>query len=85
VVMGVSGCGKTTIGRLLAGRMGVAYAEADSFHPEVNIVKMAAGQALSDGDRSPWLQRLNGLGLGRSDHGRRVGVILAGGRSMPGS
>lgn len=55
VVMGVSGSGKTTIGRLLAERLGVPYAEADSFHPPANVAKMAAGQALEDADRYPWL------------------------------
>jgi gluconokinase len=48
VVMGVAGCGKTTIGQLLATRLGVAYAEADSFHPAINVAKMASGQALDD-------------------------------------
>jgi gluconokinase len=55
VVMGVTGSGKTTIGRMLAERLGVAYAEADSFHPPANVAKMAVGQALDDGDRYPWL------------------------------
>lgn len=55
VVMGVAGSGKTTIGRLLAERLGVAYAEADSFHPSVNVAKMASGQALDDDERYPWL------------------------------
>lgn len=54
VIMGVAGCGKTTIGQLLAERLGVAYAEADSFHPPANVAKMASGQALDD-DRYPWL------------------------------
>jgi gluconokinase len=48
VVMGVTGCGKITIGRFLAERLGVAYAEVDSFHPPANVVKMTAGQALDD-------------------------------------
>ncbi|MGH3805072.1 MAG: gluconokinase [Pseudonocardiaceae bacterium] len=56
--MGVTGCGKTTIGRLLAERLGVAYAEADSFHPPANITKMASGQALDDDDRYPWLMAI---------------------------
>jgi gluconokinase len=56
--MGVSGSGKTTIGRLLAERLGVAYAEADAFHPAANIAKMAAGQALDDDDRYPWLRAI---------------------------
>jgi gluconokinase len=55
VVMGVTGSGKTTIGQLLAERLGVAYAEADSFHPPANVAKMATGQALDDEDRYPWL------------------------------
>lgn len=69
VVMGVAGCGKTTIGRLLAGRMGVDYAEADSFHPEANITKMAAGQALGDSDRSPWLVAIAAWIAGRAGDG----------------
>jgi len=52
VVMGVAGSGKTTVGQLLAERLGVAYAEADSFHPPANVAKMAAGQALDDLDRA---------------------------------
>jgi len=55
VVMGVAGSGKTTIGRLLAGRLGVPYVEGDAFHPSANIAKMVAGQALEDDDRFPWL------------------------------
>lgn len=55
VVMGVAGSGKTTVGLLLAERLGVAYTEADSFHPPANVAKMAAGQALDDDDRYPWL------------------------------
>lgn len=55
VVMGVSGSGKSTVGMLLAQRLGVAYAEADDFHPAANIAKMAAGHPLDDADRAPWL------------------------------
>ena len=55
VVMGVSGCGKTTVGRLLAQRLDVPYAEADEFHPPANIAKMASGRPLLDKDRLPWL------------------------------
>jgi gluconokinase len=55
VVMGVAGCGKTTIGQLLAGRLGVPYTEADSFHPLTNIQKMHRGIPLTDEDRQPWL------------------------------
>jgi gluconokinase len=55
LVMGVSGSGKTTVGAMLAGRLGWRYAEADSFHPAANIEKMAAGHPLTDEDRRPWL------------------------------
>lgn len=53
--MGVSGCGKTTIGEALARRLGWSFADADSFHPPANIAKMSAGQPLDDDDRAPWL------------------------------
>jgi len=55
VVMGVSGSGKTTVGSLVAGRLGWRYAEADAFHSEANVAKMAAGHPLTDDDRWPWL------------------------------
>jgi gluconokinase len=55
--MGVSGSGKTTVGRALAARLGVVYAEADEFHPPANIAKMSAGYPLTDEDRWPWLAR----------------------------
>jgi gluconokinase len=53
--MGVSGSGKTTVGTLLAERLGWRYAEADAFHPPANVAKMAAGHPLDDADRAPWL------------------------------
>jgi gluconokinase len=55
VVTGVAGSGKTTVGAMLAGRLGWTYAEADDFHPEANVAKMAAGHPLTDDDRWPWL------------------------------
>ncbi len=55
VVMGVSGCGKSTVGAKLAARPDVPFADADDLHPASNIVKMAAGIALTDADRWPWL------------------------------
>ena len=58
VVMGVSGCGKSFIGELLAEALGGVFADADDFHPPANIEKMANGIPLIDADRWPWLDRL---------------------------
>lgn len=55
VLMGVSGSGKSTVAALLAERMGWAFEEGDSLHPQANIDKMAAGHPLTDEDRWPWL------------------------------
>ena len=55
VVMGVCGCGKTTIGEALAQALGWPFFDADDFHPEANVAKMASGQPLTDADRWPWL------------------------------
>ena len=55
VVMGVSGAGKSTVGGLLAQRLGWAFLEGDALHPEASLVKLAAGEALDDADRAPWL------------------------------
>ncbi|MDH4324469.1 MAG: gluconokinase [Betaproteobacteria bacterium] len=67
VVMGVSGSGKSTVGALLAGRLGWEFLDADEFHPRANVEKMAAGIALEDADRWPWLARLN-LELRQREH-----------------
>lgn len=61
VVMGVSGSGKTTVGELLSKRLGWPLLDADDFHPAGNIEKMRSGIPLTDEDRWPWLDRLNGL------------------------
>jgi gluconokinase len=58
VVMGVSGCGKSTVAQALAHRIGGEFLDADDFHPPANVAKMAAGTALSDDDRWPWLATL---------------------------
>jgi gluconokinase len=55
VVMGVAGCGKSTVGKALAEHLQVPYGEADDFHPPANVAKMRAGEALTDADRAPWL------------------------------
>lgn len=69
VVMGVAGTGKTTIGPLLAARLGVPYAEGDDFHPEANIAKMSAGTPLTDKDRMPWLDAIGAWARGRAGLG----------------
>ncbi|MFD5101249.1 gluconokinase [Streptomyces albidochromogenes] len=69
VVMGVAGTGKTTIGPLLAGRLGVPYAEGDDFHPPANIAKMSAGTPLDDADRRPWLDAIGAWAHARSGLG----------------
>ncbi|MEW2417302.1 gluconokinase [Streptomyces sp. NPDC046866] len=63
--MGVSGTGKTTVGRLLADALGVPYAEGDAFHPAANVAKMSAGIPLDDDDRRPWLDAIGDWLRGR--------------------
>lgn len=58
VVMGVAGSGKTTVGRALAERIGATFLDGDSLHPDANVAKMSAGEALTDDDRWPWLARV---------------------------
>ncbi len=59
IVMGVSGCGKSSVARLLAERTGGLYLDGDDFHPAANKAKMHAGIPLTDDDRWPWLDILN--------------------------
>lgn len=72
VVMGVSGCGKSTVGAALAQSLRWRFFDADDFHPPANVAKMAAGTPLSDDDRWPWLDgiaaALHGL-LARGEQG----------------
>jgi gluconokinase len=67
VLMGVSGVGKTTIGRLVAARLGWRLIDADDHHPPENVAKMAAGIPLADADRWPWLDALNAILRGQGD------------------
>ena len=73
VVMGVSGSGKTTIGRLLAARLGVPFEDADSLHSAANVAKMAAGHPLTDADRRPWLASVGQALAGARD----TGMVMA--------
>lgn len=58
VVMGVSGCGKSTVGAAFAAAIGGTFLDGDDLHPPANVAKMAAGIALDDADRAPWLTRV---------------------------
>lgn len=58
LIMGVCGTGKTTIGRLLAERLGGIFIDADDLHPSKNVKKMESGIPLTDDDRQPWLDDL---------------------------
>ena len=61
IVMGVSGAGKSTVGRLLAEQLGWAFHDGDDLHPEQNVRKMSSGQPLSDEDRWPWLRQIGSV------------------------
>ena len=72
VVMGVSGAGKSTVGKLIAARLDCPFRDADSFHPKANIEKMSRGAPLTDEDRWPWLRSI----------GERLSAEAAAGRSV---
>lgn len=72
-VMGVSGSGKSTIGRRLADALKVPFIDGDDYHPESNLAKMSSGQALNDSDREGWLRILNKIAL---DHISSGAVIV---------
>ena len=75
VVMGVSGCGKSTIGQALATAQGVEFVEGDQFHPAANVAKMSAGQPLTDDDRADWLLALQAKVA--AARGANVGLVLS--------
>lgn len=58
IVMGVCGCGKSTIGRAFADRLGINFLDGDDFHPRRNVEKMSRGEPLEDSDRMPWLAQV---------------------------
>jgi gluconokinase len=74
IVMGVAGSGKTTIGKLLAERLGWPFFEGDDFHPKANVDKMAAGTPLTDDDRAGWLESIAGQIRQLEEEGRS-GVV----------
>jgi len=65
-IIGVSGCGKSTIGKLLANKVDIPFFDGDDFHPQANIDKMSTGNALTDEDREQWLVDLNQHAIGQS-------------------
>ncbi len=70
--MGVTGCGKTTVGALLAKDCGWDFHDADDFHPAKNVAKMKSGAPLNDEDRWPWLERLNTFLLDSERQGKSL-------------
>lgn len=72
VVSGVTATGKSTVGRELARRLGVEYADADDFHTPANLAKMRAGEPLTEGDREPWLAAVGEWLAGRAADGAVV-------------
>ncbi|WP_422860153.1 gluconokinase [Flagellimonas sp. S174] len=69
IVMGVSGTGKSTIGKLLSQKLHIPFFDGDDFHPEANIKKMASGNPLNDNDRYDWLIALNQLAKENKSNG----------------
>lgn len=72
VVMGVTSCGKSTVGAAIAERIGAEFIDGDSLHPQSNIDKMASGTPLNDGDRAPWLAE-----IGRTFSASPGGLVIA--------
>lgn len=72
VVLGVSGSGKSTVGKALAERLGLDFYDADDYHPPANVEKMSRGEGLDDGDRAGWLEALNALLLSQMNRRRRI-------------
>lgn len=69
LLMGPMGCGKTTVGKILARELDCPFVDGDDFHPDDNVVKMARGVPLSDDDRYPWLRTIRDymLDMNRQD------------------
>ncbi|MBT8306247.1 MAG: gluconokinase [Maribacter sp.] len=73
IIMGVSGSGKSTVGKLLATKLNIPFFDGDDYHPKANVQKMANGCPLNDTDRKGWLQKLNELAI---DH-KNEGAVIA--------
>lgn len=61
IIMGVSGCGKSIVGKAIVAKLGWDFCDADDFHPPQNVAKMGSGIPLNDDDRAPWLASLHNL------------------------
>ena len=77
VLVGPAGTGKTTVGQELARRIGARFVDADDAHTPANVEKMRRGEALTDGDRAPWLERVRALSLEAVDAGETVVVACS--------
>ncbi len=77
VVMGVAGCGKSTVGQMLQERLGWSLAEGDDFHPIANIAKMSSGVPLTDEDRWPWLDSIVAWTAREDEAGRNTIVTCS--------
>jgi len=72
LVMGTTGAGKTTVGKLVAAQLGWIFLDADNFHPPANIEKMKHGIPLTDGDRAPWLENIHAELVGLNSAGKNA-------------
>lgn len=77
IVMGVSGSGKTTVGRRIAERLGWHFFEGDDFHPDANVEKMSASEPLTDEDRREWLDEIRALAARLLRQGRSAVIACS--------
>ncbi|RKF18642.1 gluconokinase [Alginatibacterium sediminis] len=77
VVMGVSGCGKSSVGAALAERLTANFVDGDDLHPPANIEKMSQGLALNDSDRQPWLEQIRLLAHQVLNHSKPMVIVCS--------
>jgi gluconokinase len=77
VLIGPAGTGKTTVGKQLAGTIGARFVEADDLHTPASVEKMRGGEALTDADRAPWLDRVRAVSLQALDAGETVVIACS--------